>query len=137
VESELPWRRALHGQQVREREVSVVVPGRPSQRRILTLVARPFSRPTWPAPGAVIMAIDRVQLLARPPERRRLPPYLQNVLTRLCQGRSTEEISTDLNLTVATTRMYVKRLRLRLGARNQAELILRAVELGLHPSHWW
>jgi len=35
---------------------------------------------------------------------------------------------------VATTRLYIKRLRLRFGVSNRSQLVLRAIELGLHPA---
>jgi DNA-binding CsgD family transcriptional regulator len=132
--ADLPWRRALAGEVVRNRDLSVVLPASEDETRIVTISARPFQVPGWGEAGALIVAFDRVQMFSRPTQSVSLPPYLRRVLTRLCQGRTTEEISAELNVTVATTRLYVKRLRMRFGVSNRSQLVLRAVELGLHPA---
>jgi DNA-binding CsgD family transcriptional regulator len=132
--AELPWRRALGGEEVHYREIAVGLPLQEEQTRTITMSARPFRHPGWSEPGCVVVAFDRVQLLARRTPPVLLPPYLQRVLTRLCQGRTTEEISTELNVTVATTRLYIKRLRMRFGVSNRSQLVLRAIEMGLYPA---
>jgi DNA-binding CsgD family transcriptional regulator len=132
--ADLPWRRALAGEVVRNRDLSVALPAAEDEMRIVTMSARPIQVPGWSEAGAVIVAFDRVQMFSRPTQTVALPPYLRRVLTRLCQGRTTEEISAELNVTVATTRLYVKRLRMRFGVSNRSQLVLRAVELGLHPA---
>jgi DNA-binding CsgD family transcriptional regulator len=131
---DLPWRRALAGEVVRNRDLSVALPLPDDETRIVTISARPFECPGWSEAGAVIVAFDRVQMFARPTQSITLPPYLHRVLARLCQGRTTEEISDELNVTLATTRLYVKRLRMRFGVSNRSQLVLRAIELGLHPA---
>jgi DNA-binding CsgD family transcriptional regulator len=132
--ADLPWRRALAGEVVRNRDLSVALPGLDDDTRIVTISARPFQVPGWTEDGAVVIAFDRVQMFSQPTQTVSLPPYLRRVLACLCQGRTTEEISAELNVTVATTRLYIKRLRMRFGVNNRSQLVLRAIELGMHPA---
>jgi DNA-binding CsgD family transcriptional regulator len=130
---DLPWRRALAGDVVRNCDLAISLPAPDDERRIITVSARPFQVPGWSEDGAIVVAFDRVQMFSRPTHSVTLPPYLRRVLALLCQGRTTEEISTELNVTLATTRLYIKRLRMRFGVSNRSQLVLRAIELGLHP----
>jgi DNA-binding CsgD family transcriptional regulator len=129
--SELPWHRALGGEIVHDRDVAITAPPPAVSRRLITISARPFQDPVSPAAGgAMVLAFDRVQLLLRQTLELDLPPYLRRVLALLGQGRGTAEISAELNITVATTRLYIKRLYARLGVSNRSQLVLRAMDLG-------
>ncbi len=132
--SEMPWNRALAGETVFDRDVSVVSLPPRQGRRLITISARPFHDPASRAPGALVLAFDRLQLLLRQTLVTDLPPYLRRVLALLGRGRSTSDIARELNLTVATTRLYIKRLHARLGVNNRSQLVLRAVDLGFDQS---
>jgi DNA-binding CsgD family transcriptional regulator len=135
TDAELPWRRALAGSPVHNRDLALLVPPPHSGRRLVTVSAEPFRDPVTGAGGALVMVFDRSELLMRSRRSVHLPPYLQRVLTLLRQGRSTQEIATELNLTLATTRLYIKRLCTRLGVHSRSQLVLRAIELGIdHPA---
>jgi DNA-binding NarL/FixJ family response regulator len=96
----------------------------------------PFNDPLSVQPGVLVVLLDRLQLLLRRTRSTDLPPHLRRVLTRLCVGKTTDDIANELRLTLATTRLYINRMSVRLGTTSRSELILRAIELGLnHKEH--
>jgi DNA-binding NarL/FixJ family response regulator len=102
-----------------------------AERRLVTVYARPFYDPDSRTTGAVVIAFDRVRLLLRQTRTLDLAPYLQRVLSLLREGRPTADIARELNITLGTTRLYIKRLYARLGVRSRSQLMLRAIHLGL------
>jgi DNA-binding NarL/FixJ family response regulator len=53
------------------------------------------------------------------------------VLTLLARGWSNKEVADRLYITSATTKSHVSRLLMKLGARDRAQLIVVAYEVGL------
>ena len=129
--AELPWQRALAGHSVNDHDVAVVAPTPSAARRLVTISARPFRDPGAAAPGALVLAFDRVQLLLRQPRPTDLPPYLRRVLVALGAGQPTADLARELDLSLATTRLYLRRLYARLGVNSRAQAVLRGTELGL------
>lgn len=135
-ERDLPWSQALVGHTVHDRDLAIAAPEETPETRLVTVSAMPFSDPgAGDEPGVLIVAFDRLQLLLRRTRSIELPPYLQRVLTRLCDGKSTDEIANDLGLTPATTRLYISRISIRLGTTSRSQMVSRAVELGLNHTH--
>lgn len=130
-DAELPWQRALAGNSVHDIDLMVLSAGHEPQRRLITVSARPFIDPGAPVPGALVFAVDRVSVLLRQTRDEELPPYLRRVLALLGQGYGTSDIARELHLTLATTRLYIKRIYSRLGLSNRSQAALRAIELGL------
>jgi PAS domain-containing protein len=133
-ERDLPWCQALAGNAVHDRDLAIAAPDETPETRLVTVSAMPFDDPASDAPCVLIVLFDRLQLLLRRTRSIELPPYLHRVLTRLCDGKSTEQIGEELGLTLATTRLYINRLSIRLGTSSRAQLVLRAFELGLNRS---
>lgn len=50
------------------------------------------------------------------------------LLTLLCQGHSYEEIAADQSVAMSTMKSHARNLRLKLGARNLAQLVVRALQ---------
>ena len=132
--TDLPWQRALAGETVQDHDLAIAMPQPEAEWRLVTISARPFYDPASRATGALVIAFDRVQLLLRQTRVLDLPPYLQRVLSLLREGRPTADIARELNITLGTTRLYIKRLYARLGVRNRSQLMLRAMHLGLEPA---
>lgn len=65
-DADLPWQQALRGQTIHNEDLLLLVPNT-AQRRLLTITAVPFQDPGGCAPGALVMIVDRVQLLLRVP----------------------------------------------------------------------
>jgi LuxR family maltose regulon positive regulatory protein len=63
-----------------------------------------------------------------------LSPREQDVLERLAQLMSTEEIAADLHLSVNTVKTHLKGIYRKLGATRRGEAVRRARELGLLTS---
>jgi DNA-binding CsgD family transcriptional regulator/PAS domain-containing protein len=133
--SALPWPRALAGETVQDHDLAIAMPQHEAEWRLVTVSARPFYDPVSRATGALVIAFDRVQLLLRQTRVLDLPPYLQRVLSLLREGHGTGDIARELNITLGTTRLYIKRLYARLGVRNRSQLMLRAMHLGLDAAH--
>jgi len=129
--AELPWQQALAGHSVNDHDVAVVAPTPGATRRLVTISARPFRDPGAAATGALVLAFDRVQLLLRQPRPTDLPPYLRRVLLALGDGKPTADLARELDLSLATTRLYLRRLYARLGVNSRVQAVLRASELGL------
>ena len=55
------------------------------------------------------------------------------ILKRLCRGEGTEQMATELAITVTTVRNHVQRLIHKLGVHNRAEAIALAFQVGLAP----
>jgi len=55
----------------------------------------------------------------------------REVLTLIGRGLSNPEIAQALHVTMATTKTHVSRLLAKLGARDQAQLVIAAYETGL------
>ena len=60
-----------------------------------------------------------------------LTPRQREVLTLIARGMSNTEIEEELGITRATRRSHVTALLSRLGARDRAQLVIAAYELGL------
>jgi PAS domain-containing protein len=133
-ERDLPWCRALAGNSVHDRDLAIAAPDESPETRLVTVSAMPFDDPASDRPCVLVVVFDRLQLLLRRTRSIELPPYLHRVLTRLCDGKSTDEIGEELGLTLATTRLYINRLSIRLGTSSRSQLVLRAFELGLNRS---
>ena len=94
------------------------------------------------SPGATKALIS--QFLATPPPgtgaRQPSPgiPDLTNrereVMTLAADGKSNDEIATELHLSVLTVRTHVQRAMTKLGARDRAQLVVLAYKNGLAPS---
>jgi DNA-binding NarL/FixJ family response regulator len=82
-------------------------------RRVMDAAARTATRP----PDA--------ELLGRLTDRER------EVLARISQGLSNDDIAAALHITPATTRTYVSRLLAKLGARDRSQLVAIAYRAGL------
>jgi DNA-binding NarL/FixJ family response regulator len=74
----------------------------------------------------------------RPDDPAPPPPHLEGltdreleVLTLVAKGRSNGEIAERLYISPATTKSHVSRLLMKLGARDRAQLIVLAYEVGL------
>jgi len=67
--------------------------------------------------------------LARLTERER------EVLALVAQGLSNEEIATRLYLSPLTTKTHVSHIMTKLGARDRAQLVVLAYQVGLAPKH--
>lgn len=67
-DADLPWQQALRGQTIHNQDLLLLVP-ETTQKRLLTITAVPFQDPGACAPGALVMIVDRVQLLLRVPVR--------------------------------------------------------------------
>jgi len=77
ADTNLPWQRALRGESIHNLDLLLTLPD-PAQRRLLTITAVPFEDPGACAPSALVMVVDRVQMLLRAPlptprRRRRAP----------------------------------------------------------------
>lgn len=133
-ERELPWAQALGGNPVHDRDLAISAPEETPETRLVTVSAMPFDDPASGELGVLVVVFDRLQLLLRRTRSIELPPYLHRVLTRLCERKSTKQIADELGLTLATTRLYINRLSIRLGTSSRSQLVLRAFELGLNRS---
>jgi regulatory LuxR family protein/PAS domain-containing protein len=133
-ERDLPWYQALAGNPVHDRDLAIAALDETPETRLVTVSAMPFDDPTSDQTGVLVVVFDRLQVLLRRTRSIELPPYLHRVLSRLCEGKSTEDIGKELGLTMATTRLYVNRLSIRLGTSGRTQLVLRAIELGLNRS---
>jgi DNA-binding NarL/FixJ family response regulator len=66
-----------------------------------------------------------------PPQLDGLTDRELEVLTLVARGRSNVEVAEQLFITSATTKSHVSRLLMKLGARDRAQLIVMAYEVGL------
>jgi DNA-binding NarL/FixJ family response regulator len=66
-----------------------------------------------------------------PPQLDGLTDREVQVLTLLARGWSNKEVADRLYITPATTKSHVSRLLMKLGARDRAQLIVVAYEVGL------
>jgi DNA-binding CsgD family transcriptional regulator len=84
------------------------------------------------AKAAGIDALDIVTAELRPPPKRTatLTARERVVLTRLAEGRATEEVAALLHLSPHTVRSRVKTLLRKLGARNREHAIAIALSEG-------
>jgi DNA-binding NarL/FixJ family response regulator len=78
------------------------------------------------------------EYVSRPDDRLLPPPELDGltdreleVLTLVARGWSNVEVAERLFITAATTKSHVSRLLMKLGARDRAQLIVMAYEVGL------
>ncbi|MFG2918316.1 hypothetical protein ACGF0D_36200 [Kitasatospora sp. NPDC048298] len=60
-----------------------------------------------------------------------LPPHLYRILVGWVSGRTTPELTIDLDVTTATARGYGRDLRVRLGVHTQVQASIAAVLAGL------
>jgi DNA-binding NarL/FixJ family response regulator len=58
----------------------------------------------------------------------------REVLALLCEGRSTREISTELGISVATTRNHIAHLISALGVHTRLQAVVAATRAGLLDS---
>jgi DNA-binding NarL/FixJ family response regulator len=84
-------------------------------------------------PGATRRLIDAY---VEQPERKVTPlPDItareREVLELVAQGRSNDEIMVDLQVSMGTVKTHVSRLLAKLGARDRAQLVVRAYEAGI------
>lgn len=63
----------------------------------------------------------------------RLTPREKEVLERVAQGRSNDEIARELFLAPATVKTHVSSLLDKLGARDRVQLVVLAYETGVAP----
>jgi DNA-binding NarL/FixJ family response regulator len=82
-------------------------------RRVMDAAARTAA----PAPDAALLG--------------RLTDREREVLTRISQGLSNDDIAATLHITPATTRTYVSRLLAKLDARDRSQLVAIAYRAGL------
>ncbi|MET9968612.1 LuxR C-terminal-related transcriptional regulator, partial [Streptomyces sp. NPDC006356] len=68
---------------------------------------------------------------AQPPRPEPLSAREQDVLERLAQLMSTEEIAADLHLSVNTVKTHLKSIYRKLAATRRGEAVRRARDLGL------
>jgi hypothetical protein len=115
AERDLPWYQALVGNAVHDRDLAIAAPEETPEPRLVTVSAMPFDDSASDEAGVLVVVFDRLQLLLRRTRAIELPPYLHRVLIRLCEGKSTQQIAEDLGVTLATTRLYINRLSIRLG----------------------
>src|SRR4051795_12150628 len=78
------------------------------------------------------------EYVSRPDSSAQAPPQLEGltdreveVLTLVARGWSNAEVAERLFITSATTKSHVSRLLMKLGARDRAQLIVMAYEVGL------
>lgn len=60
-----------------------------------------------------------------------LTPRESEVLERVANGLSAKETASDLHIAPRTVERHVENVRLKLGARNRAHMITRAIGLGV------
>src|SRR5262249_14266935 len=95
-ERDLPWSQALAGRTVHDCDLAIAAPSESPEKQLVTVSAMPFIDPVSVQPGVLVVLLDRLHLLLRRAPSTELPPYLRRVLTRLCEGKSTEDIADEL-----------------------------------------
>jgi DNA-binding CsgD family transcriptional regulator len=129
-DANLPWSRALAGQVVDWVDLQLSRPdGAGDDTRWVSIAARPVIDPDLPTVGALVVVVPTSPPALGRGGSQSLPPYLQRVLLLLGRGYSNAEIAAELHLSLATVRLYVKRLLLRLGVKSRTQAALRAQAL--------
>jgi DNA-binding CsgD family transcriptional regulator len=131
-DASLPWSRALAGQVVDWVDLRIRSDtDTADDGRWVSVAARPVLDPGLPSVGALVVVVPTAPAALGHGANQSLPPYLQRVLLLLGRGYSNAEIAAELHLSLATVRLYVKRLLLRLGVKSRTQAALHAVRIGL------
>ncbi|UVI35543.1 response regulator transcription factor [Brevibacterium spongiae] len=77
---------------------------------------------------ATDIAISGDQLPEAPEAAPQLTERELELLTLLCEGHGYDEIAADLKLSMHTMKSHAQNLRLKLGAKNLAQLVIRALQ---------
>jgi hypothetical protein len=128
-DASLPWSRALAGQVVDWVDLRIRSDTGAGNGRWVSIAARPVLDPGLPTVGALVVVVPTSPPAPGHGANQSLPPYLQRVLLLLGRGYSNAEIAAELHLSLATVRLYVKRLLLRLGVKSRTQAALRAQAL--------
>jgi two-component system, NarL family, invasion response regulator UvrY len=70
-------------------------------------------------------------LLTNKPEELKLTTREQQVLTKICSGRTVKKIAYDLNLSAHTVRYYHRNVMTKFDVNRTADLIVYAMKHGL------
>ena len=133
VDANLPWSRALAGQVVDWVDLLIRADDTGGDGRWVSVAARPVLDPGMPRVGALVVVVPTSPPAVGRGAGQTLPPYLQRVLILLGRGYSNAEIAAEVHLSLATVRLYVKRLLLRLGVKSRTQAALRAQALRRLP----
>ncbi|MBV9282711.1 MAG: response regulator transcription factor [Chloroflexi bacterium] len=91
--------------------------------------------------SAVLSREQAAQLMAefarRTYDQTGLAPRQRELLVGIVQGKSNQEIATDLSLTEKTVKNYMRDLFSVLGARNRTEAAVCALQMDLVPEREW
>ena len=81
----------------------------------------------------VIAEFTAGRRVAPHPRLHELTDRERELVAWVATGRSNDEIAAELVISPATVRTHVSRAMLKLGARDRAQLVVFALESGLHP----
>ncbi|MCE7012098.1 response regulator transcription factor [Kibdelosporangium philippinense] len=100
---------------------------------LLTMVRRTHAGESLFAPAILTRLVEHYLATPRhqPPQPDGLTQREAEILTVIGRGLSNDEIATALTISVKTVKTHVSRLLSKLAARDRAQLVIAAYELGL------
>ena len=108
-----------------------------SERELITAIEAVMADATWFSHGV----IDKLATLRHPQRSGRASVGVENLttreedmLTRICQGATDQEIGAELKLSTNTVRNHVSRLYRKLGVNRRSAVVVWAQERGIRPN---